>query len=279
MTLAAASGAVSRYRVACSGWSYDDWVGPFYPRGAAAGEFLERYARVFDTVEVDSTFYHAPRREHVARWAAVTPPGFRFLVKVPGAVTHEARLAGADAALREFLAALAPLRERTAALLVQMPESFRAEGEHPARLESFLASAPREWRWAVELRHASWWRGETFRALESARAALVWNVHPSATPPPVLTADFAYVRFIGDRALDRFDRIQRDLRGEVEAMRARLEAEGLPAREVFVVVNNHFMGFGPGTAQIVQDVFGLPRADLARASRDGGQRGLGEFAP
>ncbi|MCI4355241.1 MAG: hypothetical protein L3K06_07750, partial [Thermoplasmata archaeon] len=96
-------------------------------------------------------------------------------------------------------------------------------------------------------------------------------------PPYRVTSDFLYARFVGDRALTEFNRIQRDGRPAMLEMKHHFEEEGLSARDVFVLLNNHFMGFGPGTAALVQEVLGVPRADLTLATRDPSQSDLSRF--
>jgi len=262
--------AVGRYWLGCSGWAYDDWVGPFYPPGTPPGEFLERYAKVFRTVEVDSSFYRPPGTFLVRRWAERTPPGFRFALKVPRDVTHREN-EDSRGVLTAFLESLAPLRTagKLGPLVLQFPASFHAK-ETP-RLSALLETVPPTFDLAVELRHGSWWTPETRAILEQRRAALVWSVVPGTRPPAWVTGDFLYARFIGDRALTRFNRIQRDQRRELVAMRERFDDDGRSATTVFAYSNNHFMGFGPGTVEVVADVLGEPRPDLTAASRDPGQ--------
>jgi len=262
---------VQRVWVGCSGWSYDDWRGPFYPSDAPSGEYLERYARVFDITEVDSSFYRPPTPFLVRRWAEVTPPGFRFTLKVPGDVTHHPT-AESPQVLARFLESLRPLAAagKLGPLVAQFPPGFRREKGLP-RLAGLLDGTPREFRLAVELRHRSWWTKETLELLAGRGAALVWSVFPGVHPPHVLTSDFAYVRFIGDRSIETFDRIQRDGRPEMEEMARHLREEGASALEVYALVNNHFMGFGPGSAQVLREVLGLPPLDLTAAQRAPGQ--------
>ena len=272
------SGNVSRYRVGCTGWGYDDWTGPFYPAGTPAAEYLARYARVFDLTEVDSSFYRAPSPFLARRWAAQTPPEFRFAMKVPQEVTHRAAEPFNSQGLRTFLQGIEPVRSagKLGPLVAQFPPSFkRAAGA--ARLTEIVEAIPREYRLAVELRHASWWEDETVRLLEGRGAALIWSVYPGVHPPYRATADFLYARFVGDRALTTFDRIQRDATPAMEEMKRRFEDEGRSARDVFVLLNNHFMGFGPGTAQRMQEVLGVPKADLTAAQRGPGQPTLSRF--
>jgi len=268
-------GVVGRYWIGCSGWAYDDWVGPFYPPGTPPGDFLSCYARVFRTVEVDSSFYRAPGPVLVRRWAERTPDGFRFALKVPRDVTHEATPSAAPGVLEQFLSSLEPLRLRgkLGPVVLQFPPSFRASSG-TARLEHLLEAVPRDYALAVELRHRSWWTDVTRSLLAGRGAALVWSVVPETRPPPWVTADFLYARFIGDRALTKFDRIQRDRRPDIVAMKTLFEHEGRPVDSVFAFANNHFMGFGPGTAALVAEVLGEPRPDLGAAGRAAGQSRL-----
>ena len=264
----------------CSGWAYDDWVGPFYPAGTPPAEFLERYARVFRTVEVDSSFYRSPTPFLVRRWAERTPTGFRFALKVPRDVTHESDEANGAAVLASFLASLAPLRSKgkLGPVVLQFPASFRAPSGVP-KLERLLAAVPREYLLAVELRHGSWWTPGTAALLADRRAALVWSVVPGTEPPAWVTGDFVYCRLVGDRALTRFDRIQRDRRPDLERMKARFADEARSVGSIYGYSNNHFMGFGPATVGVLAATLGLPAPDLSRAARAPGQRRLAEPVP
>ncbi len=265
------SPGVGRYWLGCSGWSYDDWVGPFYPSGTPAVEFLPRYSRVFRTVEVDSSFYRAPSSFLTRRWATVTPEGFRFSLKIPRDVTHPQPDTNGVAALESFLTNIGPLRSagRLGPIVLQYPASFRSR--EYGRLSATLNAVPREYLLAVELRHDSWWTPETRRMLEERGAALVWSVVPDTRPPAWVTSDFLYARFIGDRALTRFDRIQRERRADLEEMRDLFDREGRSATTVFAYSNNHFMGFGPGTTAEFAEVLGESRPDLGAAARVPGQ--------
>lgn len=267
---------MDRYWLGCSGWAYDDWVGPFYPPGTPPGDFLELYARVFRTVEVDSSFYRAPTAFLARRWAERTPTNFRFALKVPRDVTHEKDEARGAKVLETFLANLAPLRSagKLGPILLQFPASFRA----PAgldKLERLLSQIPVECSLAVELRHGSWWVPSTRERLEERNAALAWSVVPGTEPPAWITADFAYARLVGDRALSRFDRIQRDGRPDMERMRARFADEARSVGAIYGYSNNHFMGFGPATVAVLAQTLGTEVPDLTAVGRIPGQRTLG----
>jgi uncharacterized protein YecE (DUF72 family) len=271
---------VSRYWLGCSGWSYDDWVGPFYPPGTPATEYLERYARVFRTVEVDSSFYRPPSPSLVRRWAERTPPEFRFALKVPREITHDPAPGAAPAVLEPFLDNLGPLERsgKLGPIVLQFPASFRRDRHAPA-LSALLERIPRRFALAVELRHDSWWVEATRGELESRAAALVWSVVPHTHPPAWRTADFVYARFVGNRALDRFDRIQRDGRPALEAMRSRFDDEGVTASAVYAYSNNHFMGFAPATVRELAEVLHEPLPELARAAVRAGQATLDSAPP
>jgi uncharacterized protein YecE (DUF72 family) len=231
---------------------------------------------VFRVVEVDSSFYRAPGPFLVRRWAERTPDGFRFALKVPRDVTHETTPPALHDVLDPFLSSLEPLRSRgkLGPVVLQFPPSFRAT-TGGARLELLLDAIPREYALAVELRHGSWWTDATRSLLEGRKAALVWSVVPETRPPPWVTSDFLYARFIGDRALMRFDRIQRDARPAIVAMKGLFENEGRSVATVYAFANNHFMGFGPGTAAVISELLGEPRLDLGAAGRAEGQTRLG----
>lgn len=262
----------------CAGWSYDDWKGVFYPAGCPPGDYLRRYARAFDAVEIDSTYYAWPKPEQVARWATETPERFRFSPKLPGALTHDRRLVDAIDESYRFLDLLAPLRKlgKLGPILVGLPPTFRRDRDLEA-FEAFVSEFPSGVPFAVELRHASWWVPATYERLREKGATLVWSVTHQGTTPPEVTSDALYVRLIGDRALTEFGRIQRDLRDIIVDMRERIDASGIPRDHMWVFVNNHFMGFAPATAAIAADILGLQKPDLGAASREGNQRSLGEF--
>ena len=267
-----------RIRVGCTGWSYEDWRGGFYPAQCDPGEFLERYVRVFNTAEIDSTFYHTPDPSRAQRWATTAPDGFEFCPKLPRTITHEGPIGEAPEALRRFERGIRPLRDagRLGPIVAQFPPSFRYP-EGAERLRLVLEGIPAPQPLAVELRHRSWWADAALGPLEGRRAALVWSVRPGARAPLRATGEFLYVRFVGDRALTEFDRIQRDGRAEMESLRDQLLREGFDSLRVYALVNNHYMGFGPGTAQILREVLGLPPLDLTAAARTIGQTSLADF--
>jgi len=141
-----------RLHVGCAMWTLKSWQGRFITHPLPQHERLRHYASWCDAVEGNTTFYATPTRETVASWAGQTDPDFRFVLKLPRAITHEYRLASAGEPLPAFLDAIEPLGPRAHALWIQLPGSF-APADLPV-LERFLRRLPVDHRYAVEVRHA-----------------------------------------------------------------------------------------------------------------------------
>lgn len=153
--------------IGTAGWSLSREVAALFP---GDGQHLARYARVLTCAEINTSFYRAHRREVYARWAAMTPPGFRFAVKLPRAVTHEARLVDVLAPLQSFIAQVAGLGDRLGVLLAQLPPSLVFEAEVVRgffRLLAALHPGPV----VCEPRHASWFTPEADAALVALRVS------------------------------------------------------------------------------------------------------------
>ena len=195
MTRHAAPAATPRsVRIGCSGWNYADWREAFYPKGLPARKWLEHYAGVFDTVEVNNTFYRLPKREAVANWAAQTPPGFVFTVKASRYLTHIKRLTTLESGWGRFFERIEPLAEarKLGPVLWQLPANFHCDLE---RLDSALAQLP-PGRHCFEFRHPSWFNGDVYAALRRRNAALVIGDHPERPFQTYeMTADWTFVRF------------------------------------------------------------------------------------
>lgn len=153
-----ADAGIRRYRLGCPAWGFQEWRGSLYRRKTPARDFLRWYARVFNAVEGNTTFYSLPAPEVVPRWREATPPGFRFCFKLPRTVTHELQLEDSGAETVGFFRRLEPLGERLGPFMVQLPPSFG-----PGRLailDRFLCSLPGDHRFAVELRHRSFFASD-----------------------------------------------------------------------------------------------------------------------
>jgi uncharacterized protein YecE (DUF72 family) len=181
-------------RIGCSGWNYPDWRGRVYPRGCPPSRWLEHYATLFDTVEVNATFYRLPSRDAVARWVEQTPPGFVFAVKASRYLTHMKRLTDMERGVQRFYERIEPLATtpRLGPVLWQLPERFRRDDE---RLASALERLP-PGRHAFEFRHPSWFAPDVMALLRDHRVALAIGDDPRRPFQTFdLTADFTYIRF------------------------------------------------------------------------------------
>ena len=199
-------------RLGTQGWNYDAWVGPFYPSGTRAPDFLTTYARAFDTVEVDSTFYAMPAAKTVRGWAARTPPNFTFALKLPQEITHERRLRDTGDLLIRFLDVCAELGPKQGPILIQLGPDF-GPSELPA-LANFLPLLPPTIDFAVEFRQRGWINEEVLALLRPHRVALALS-DGRWVPRDILldladrpTSDFAYLRWMGpDRTIVDYSRI------------------------------------------------------------------------
>jgi uncharacterized protein YecE (DUF72 family) len=228
---------------------------------------LEAYARAFDTVEVDSTFYAAPSESALDAWAARTPDGFTFSLKLPREITHEHALRGARAAaaLEEFCARARRLGPKLAAVLVQLPPQFEATAENARALESFLPLLPEDVRFAVELRDPFWFEEDLLAPLARRRnvsLALVegqWVTRERqwrAALPVLESSDFAYLRWMGARDLTRFDTVQREMGANLDRWARAAERLAERRLRVYAYFSNFYEGHAPASANKLKRLLG-----------------------
>ena len=155
--------APATLRLGTQGWNYATWIGPFYPDGTRAPDFLRTYARAFNTVEVDSTFYAIPAASTVRGWAARTPESFTFAVKLPQEITHERRFIDAHDVLHAFVDRMRELGPRLGPVLIQCGPDFSPLERNA--LQHFLAELPEAPRFAIEFRQRAWISQETLAML------------------------------------------------------------------------------------------------------------------
>lgn len=191
---------MSAVRIGCSGWNYDHWREVVYPKGLPARRWLEHYASLFDTVEVNATFYRLPTRKAVAGWAEQSPPGFLFSVKGSRYLTHIRRLRDTGRGIDRFYACIEPLVEtgKLGPVLWQLPANFHRDDE---RLATFLDALPAG-RHSVEFRHESWFAPDVSALLRERNAALTIGDHPERPFQHELTAGWTFVRFHYGRGRD-----------------------------------------------------------------------------
>lgn len=199
---------------------------------------LHFYSQHFSTVEINYTFYHMPAERVLEQWTASVPAGFQFALKVNQQITHIHKLRNSEATLKRFLEAASVLADgdHLGPILVQLPPTFRADLNV---LEDFLKLRPRAFRFALEVRHASWHTEETYALLRRHRTALCLAETDKETPPEVLTADFAYVRLRREAYTSK----------QLSAWRERFDAWLGRGIEVYVYCKHEDAGKAPAYAR------------------------------
>jgi uncharacterized protein YecE (DUF72 family) len=222
--------------IGCSGWNYRDWKDRLYD-GRPAREWLELYARRFDTVELNNTFYRLPSPSAVEGWIERTPAGFTFAVKASRYLTHIKRLTDPNGGVSRFWESIEPMQRasKLGPVLWQLPENFRRDDE---RLSGALEALP-PGRHCFEFRHESWFEPGVYELLRGHDVALVIGDHPGRPfQSHELTADWTFLRL----HYGRRGRKGNYSHAELEEWKRRIAAWRSTV-EVFVYFNNDWQGF------------------------------------
>jgi uncharacterized protein YecE (DUF72 family) len=232
-------------RIGCSGWNYQSWRETFYPPKLPASRWLEHYSRVFDTVEVNSTFYRLAKRPAVARWVTQVPPDFVFAVKSSQYLTHMKRLTDMERGVERLYEPLEPLIEagRLGPVLWQLPERFRRDDE---RLAYALDRLP-PGRHAFEFRHPSWFNEDVYALLRSRDVALVIGDDPERPFQTYeFTTDFTFIRFHGGKRGRYGNYSDSEIREWAKRIRGWAQE-----RPVFAYFNNDWNAYAIGNARLL----------------------------
>jgi Uncharacterized conserved protein len=181
-------------RIGTSGWHYDHWIGRFYPGDVAKGDLLSWYARTFDSVEINNTFYQLPEPSRLQGWLRQTLQGFLFACKASRYITHMKKLKEPHSSTKRFFNVIDTLSDRLGPLLFQLPPNWAVNVE---RLAEFLAALPRRYRYAFEFRDESWLIPAVYDLLQRHDAALCIYEIGGRRSPVEVTTDFTYVRLHG----------------------------------------------------------------------------------
>jgi uncharacterized protein YecE (DUF72 family) len=181
-------------RIGTSGWHYDHWRGPFYPRDLPPEGRLGFYAERFRSVEINNSFYQLPAEKTLEAWRETVPADFLFAVKASRYITHFKKLKDPEEPLATFLGRVEALRQKLGPVLFQLPPRWRAS---PDRLKDFLAYLPGGHRYAFEFRDPTWFCDEIYALLRESSAAFCIYDLAGETSPKQVTADFVYVRLHG----------------------------------------------------------------------------------
>ena len=259
--------------IGTSAFTAEGWEGSFYPRGMKPADYLSFYATKFGTVELDNTFYRTPALSTVQGWNAKTPPGFIFAAKVPQVITHEKVLVDCEDDLSHFLRTMDALGDKLGPLLFQFgyfnKAAFKSQAEFLALLKPFLKKLPQGYQFAVEIRNKNWMDARFADLLREHGVAMAL-IDQSWVPRPwemkdkfdLITADFTYVRWLGDRKgieqeTKTWDKTIVDRRSDLKnwadlLMRLVLDKR---LRKIIAYANNHYAGHGPATVKLFMDLW------------------------
>jgi uncharacterized protein YecE (DUF72 family) len=257
-------------RIGTSAFTAAGWPGTFYPEGLPEREYLTYYATKFDTVEVDSTFYRTPTLTTVKGWYSKTPPGFLFAAKVPQVITHEKVLVDCGTEFKQFIEVMDALGEKLGPLLFQFgyfnKKAFIGVNDFLARLVPFLKKLPKGYKFAVEIRNKNWLVPQFVETLRERGVALAL-IDQSWMPRPAdwfekfdpITADFTYVRWLGDRKgieeqTKVWDRVIVDRHAELSEWAEILGKVQKRKIQIFAYANNHYAGHGPATVEMFREL-------------------------
>ena len=233
-------------RIGCSGWNYPHWREVVYPRGLPQRRWLEHYATLFDTVEVNNTFYRLPSQDAVAAWVEQTPPGFLFAVKASRFLTHMKRLTDMGRGVERFYERIEPLvrSAKLGPVLWQLPENFHRDDDRLARALAVLPDG----RHCFEFRHPSWFVPQVYELLREHGVALVIGDHPERPfQSHELTTNWTFVRFHHGSRGRNGNYSEREL----EVWRRRIDAWRVSA-EVFAYFNNDWQGYAVRTGFLLK---------------------------
>jgi uncharacterized protein YecE (DUF72 family) len=258
-----------------SAFTASGWEGSFYPKGMKSSQYLTHYGKTFRTVEIDSSFYGTPAAATVNGWYEKTPTDFIFALKVPQVISHEKVLKDCDTELSEFVDRISLLKEKLGPILLQFPlfkqYEFKSGADFLKRLVPFIRelSETLSGKLVIEIRNKDWLDERFLDSLCQHNVALAltdtgWIPRPWELKKPLdlITADFAYVRWLGHRkeieavttVWDKtiVDRTE-DLKNWVQYIRQMILARKL--RHIFLFANNHYAGHGPATIKLFWDLW------------------------
>jgi uncharacterized protein YecE (DUF72 family) len=249
------SSFMASVRIGCSGWTYRDWKGPFYPARLKDADRLAFYATHFDTTEINASFYRLPSEVAVAAWVRNAPPGFLFAWKVSRFISHNKKLKDCADSIDLVFGRMAPLGRRLGPALIQLPPMLKRDD---GRLAAFLDQLPKGRR-TVEFRHPSWYADAVLQLLADHNAALCISDHHHAPAPWEATADFVYLR--GHGPTGRYH--GRYPPARLAEWARRIEAWAADGRDVLCYFDNDIKAAAPADAGDLRRQLGQPAADAS----------------
>ena len=249
--------------VGTAGWDYRAWKGTFYPQRLDKRQNLEFYSNFFDVIEINSSFYNLPSNEMVINWANRVPQNFRFIIKVWQEITHNLGDFEISTRVAKFFQRFEPLKGKILGFLFQFPPRFKYSENHVEKIMSLVNQLPKntESLYIFELRDNSWFITENLTGIIDGNKFILGTTYkPGIIPYYLPNQKYYYVRLIGDRELTVFNRIQREQQESLQGLLQNIHIlEDIPdIYEIFIIVNNHFQGHAPASANYIKKRLGLP---------------------
>jgi len=249
-----------KIKIGTAGWDYKDWVGPFYPKQLEKARYLPYFSKIFDIVEINSTFYNLPTESMVLNWKHRVPENFRFVVKVWQKITHNLNDPDLELYINQFFSIMTLLREKIEYFLLQFPPWFKYTENHIKKLNLLFKEIPSEFKIIIELRDNSWFNPVILSNFIDGKKIILGTTYKPGLMPYYLDNQISYyIRLIGDRELTIFNRIQREQKNSVSHLNKNIEElVKMPnIYEIFIIVNNHFAGFAPESVNELKKQWGL----------------------
>ncbi|PLW82435.1 DUF72 domain-containing protein [Kineobactrum sediminis] len=233
--------------VGTSGWHYEHWQGPFYPKDLATGDWLEYYASQFSSLEINNAFYRLPAKKTLQQWHATVPENFIFTAKASRYITHMKKLKDPEESIAKFFDHIVALEEKLGAILFQLPPRWKFNAD---RLKEFLNALSRDFRYAFEFRDHSWINEESCDLLSQHNAAFCLYDLEGFVTPAEITADFVYIRLHGPGAAYQGDYNQQSLSEWAEKIRTWSEQ----GKAVYCYFDNDEAGYAAKNAKSLRQM-------------------------
>ena len=256
MALAEGGQLKTNLHIGTMGWSYSFWTGVLYPKDCKPEQFLREYSKHFDTVEVDNTFYRIPYKTTITKWRDQTSSEFIFSSKFPRKITHDNMLRNSQEDVERFLETVSLFQDKAGPLLIQLPPGFK--DEHLQVLADFLEYLPKGPLFAVEVRNRKLLSDRLYSLLRDHRVSLAFGVYPAPTLTEEVTADFIYIRWLGDRrkVLGNLGRVEIDRTDDLNKWANKIKMFTGRALKVFGYFSKYYSGYPPHDAEQLLRILG-----------------------
>ncbi|MFO7795434.1 MAG: DUF72 domain-containing protein [Promethearchaeati archaeon] len=261
-------------KIGCAGWSYDDWIETFYPKHLNRSDHLNFYSKYFNLVEINATFYNLSSKEMVFNWNNRVPEDFRFAVKVWKEITHKYEQEDLNYVIYQFFEQLRPLNDKVDYYLLQFPPWFKYSDKHVEYLRKIIDLLPSNNKYVIELRDNSWFDENIIKILtKKSNIIIATSYIEEIIPYYAPNQNSYYIRLIGDRQIQSFKIVQRKKEEEITQLINKIQElkANKNVKEIFIIVNNHYTGFAPETANELKKKLGHPYHQFSK------QKSLSDF--